>query len=295
MAVRGSARLARELTSNSQGVVMLVHDSYKDDFQSFNLFKLLAGTPIYKFNIFYRIKNILVRYDERTDYVNYGYWRDGYDTSNPSAELVSLVVSKLQPGPNDVLLNAGSGMGQPDVDIINEFDVAKIIGVNVSEEQVRYSNRKFHDLNLTDRVEHRVLDVGEITEKLRQEGITHVFSVEATSEFPDFEKFIRDCYELLPPGGRISICDVMRIRGTGIGPIKRIAGNLLTYLTTVIYGDHWRQMDTYRRSLENAGFVEIGNQSIGALVFPQSAEFAKERYHLLKKDGIPFLLLFSLT
>ena len=202
------------------------------------------------------------------------------------------MVSKLRPEPNDVLLNAGSGMGQPDVDIINEFDVAKIIGVNVSEEQVRYANRKFHDLNMTDRVDHRVLDVGEITEKLRQEGITHVFSVEAICEFPDFEKFIEDCYELLPPGGRISFCDTMRIRGTGIGPIKRTAGSLLRYLSSVFFGDNWHHMDAYRQSLEYAGFVEIGNESIGALVFPQLAEFAKERHHLLQKERIPILLRF---
>ncbi len=87
-----------------------MHDRYKGDFRFFSIFKILTGTPIYKFEIFYRIKKILVRYDEQSDYVNYGYWRDGSDTVNPSAELVSLVVSKLRPKPIDVLLNAGSGI-----------------------------------------------------------------------------------------------------------------------------------------------------------------------------------------
>ncbi len=147
---------------------------------------------------------------------------------------------------------------------------------------------------MTNRINHRVLDVGKIAENLQQEGITHVFSIEAICEFSDFEKFIVDCYELLPPGGRLSVCDQVRIRSTGVGPIKRAAGGLLIFVTSIVYGDNWRQMDSYKQCLERTGFIEVGNESIGAFVFPQLAEFAEERYHLLEEEKISlFFRLFA--
>ena len=78
---------------------------------------LIKGDSPYKYAVFYRAKDLLLRFGENTDYVNYGFWSDGESTIDPSHALVRYVAGKLRLLPTDVLLNVGSGVGQPDVDI----------------------------------------------------------------------------------------------------------------------------------------------------------------------------------
>jgi ubiquinone/menaquinone biosynthesis C-methylase UbiE len=260
------------------------------DFRDFDILSLVKREPVYTFREFYEIRNALIRFDDRHDYVNYGYWRRGRSTENPSAELVLHLAEKLALGPGDVLLNAGSGMGQPDIDIVDTFAVRKIIGLNVSARQVRYANRRFAMLGLQDRIEHRVIDVREMKERLKDEGVTAVLCLEAIQEFPDLQAFLDDCYELLPPGGRIAFCTDARVAATGVGPICRVAGALLLKLTESLQSDFWRHGDAYFEGLQNAGFTNIGHERIGHAVFPDAAWHAVQRYGQFKNGSVSPLL-----
>ena len=120
-------------------------DIPESQFRSLCVRELLRGAKVYEFDEFYHIKNALIRYDHRDGYLNYGLWDDGDRTVNPSAALVRHVAAKLQLGPTDVLLDGGAGMGQPDIDIAQAFNVKRIIGINCNAAQVSCANRMFAD------------------------------------------------------------------------------------------------------------------------------------------------------
>jgi cyclopropane fatty-acyl-phospholipid synthase-like methyltransferase len=258
-------------------------------FEKFNLWQLLKGSLIYKYKAFYEAKEILMKYDEDTDYVNYGYWPDGEETKNPSRTLVLRLVSNLNLKSDDILLNVGSGMGQPDVDIINNFSPAKIIGINIVAEQIEYANRKFRLLELDHQVEHRLIHSDDIVTALSEEGITAVVSVEAIVEIASVDKFIKNAYRILPPGGRICFCDEMEIESNK-NIFKKLPGSFLMKVTSILYGDNWRTVDSYKTLLKANGFTKINYESIGANVYSPLYRHARKNFSRLKEKNIPFIL-----
>ncbi|MFN7970738.1 MAG: hypothetical protein U0166_00040 [Acidobacteriota bacterium] len=82
-------------------------------FRTRDLLGLLRGTPVYRYRDFYEVKNALLRYDDRDDYLNYGYWRDGAATMNPSAALVELVADRLELERTTCSSISAAGLGWP--------------------------------------------------------------------------------------------------------------------------------------------------------------------------------------
>ena len=230
-----------------------------------------------------------MRYDGSTDYVNYGYWCDGEETVNPSGKLVELVVSKLDLTSEDIILNVGSGLGQPDVDIVNKFPVKKIIGINISPEQITYANNKFKSLDLHHRIEHRLLNTDQIVETLDGQGITCVIIIEVIAAIANSNKLIQDCYRILPSGGRISFCDSVRIKNRDVSILKRLISIFLLKISSVIYGDHWQNTEEYIGKLERGGFKNIQYEHIGSNIFPCVYRFAQRRFSLLRQRKIPLI------
>lgn len=251
-------------------------------FRTRDLLGLLRGTPVYRYRDFYEVKNALLRYDDRDDYLNYGYWRDGAATMNPSAALVELVADRLELGADDVLLDLGCGLGQPDVDIARRSSVRRIVGVNVNEEQVRHASARFGELGLASRIEHRVCPAQEIASRCARDGITAVVSIEALAEMPGIERVIAGAFSLLPRGGRIAFCDVVSEPASGRGLAPRALGAALMRTTTALYGDHWRSIDAYARLLRGAGFTGIEVERIGARVYRETYDQARARFAALR-------------
>ena len=256
-----------------------------------SIFELLRGALIYDFKEFYEAKNILMRYDDRDNYINYGYWCDGQETRSPSASLVQYVVSKLELEEDDILLDVGSGLGQPDIDIIKTFPVKKIIGINVCSKQVEYANDRFRSLNLDNTIKHRVLHSDKIADELDTEGISCIVCIEAIEEISSIENFIRNAFNILPHNGRISFCGVVRIKSDNLSFLRMLLGTFFRKITTILYGDHYRMLDIYGELLEKHGFKNIHHERIGKYVYPCLYRYAKKRLPILKQNkNIPFIL-----
>jgi cyclopropane fatty-acyl-phospholipid synthase-like methyltransferase len=229
--------------------------------------QLLRGTNIYPFAAFYEAKNALMRYSGSPDYINYGFWRDGSRTVDPSRALVELVVSKLFLGADDVVLNIGAGLGQPDVEMVQTYGVKRVIGVNICAEQVAYARAKFNALELSDRIEHRLLDASQI-DTLAGEGITRVVCIEAIQEISGIEECITKAVCLLPDGGRMSCCGEVRQPAGSNNVLQRLAGFLAMKITSKIYGEKYRLLETYQGAMRDAGLRNVRAESIGHLVYP---------------------------
>lgn len=243
----------------------------------FSLLGLLANEQIYRYKAFYDVKALVTRYDERTDYCNYGYWADGAATPNPSAALVQLLATRLNLTEDDVLLNVGSGTGQPDVDIARTTPVRKILGVNICAEQVEYANAKARDEGLAHRIAHRVLSADQVA-SLTSEGVTCVMCLESVAEMPDHEAVLRACMDALPQGGRLVLCDLSRRAPPPGSTLRRAAGASLRLATAPLFGDNWRSGEEYAEVLHRCGASDVVVESIGDRVYPDLCREAQARF-----------------
>jgi cyclopropane fatty-acyl-phospholipid synthase-like methyltransferase len=262
-------------------------DIPESKFRPLSILALLRGAKVYEFEEFYHIKNALIRYDHRDGYVNFGLWDDGDRTVNPSAALVRHVAEKLQLGPTDVLLNVGSGLGQPDIDIAQAFKVKRIIGINRNAAQVSSANRMFADQRLDDVIHHRVCDALAMEDQLRGLGISAAIIVEALAEMPSPERVLAQVYSLLPVGGRISLCDPVTTPTDQKSSAKRLLGRAVMNSTSLLYGDHWERFEFYRDLLTEVGFHNVQSTRIGDQVYSPMYQYARTQWHKLRAIKAP--------
>ena len=262
-------------------------DIPESQFRTLSVLELLRGAKVYEFDEFYHIKNALIRYDHRDGYLNYGLWDDGDRTVNPSAALVRHVAAKLQLGPTDVLLNGGSGMGQPDIDIAQAFNVKRIIGINCNAAQVSCANRMFAHQRLDEVIHHRVCDALEMENQLSGLGISAAIMVEALAEMPSPERVLAQVYSLLPVGGRISLCDIVTTSTGQRSSTKRLLGRGLMKSTTMLYGDHWERFEFYHELLTEVGFHSVQSTRIGDRVYSPMYQYACTQRQKLRAIRAP--------
>ena len=247
--------------------------------------KLFFNYPVYDFQFFYELKRLLMQYYESEDYVNWGYWSEGVATEDPCLKLVLRTAQALQLAEeNDaVVLDVGSGLGGPGRAILEHFpQVKKIIGINISAAQIACAAETVKRLGLDEKITYRLLDATAGMELLQGEGINSIVCIEALAEMADLGKVFAGCHAILPIGGRIAFCDIVRTTPHHSSLWQRFWGNLLMVVTKVIFNDHWRSVEEYTKALELANFGDIKVESIGDRVFLPFCEYAKGRFDVLR-------------
>jgi cyclopropane fatty-acyl-phospholipid synthase-like methyltransferase len=254
-------------------------------FLRFSVLQLLRGAPIYEFQDFYRVKNALLCYDERDAYLNYGLWDRGGETTNPSAALVARLVDALPDA--GWVLDVGSGIGQPAVDLAHLRPGVQVVGVNRSARQVEVANERARAAGLSPRVSHRALDAAALD--TLPERFAGAMAVESLAEMPQIAAVLAGIADRLIPGGRLVLCDVVVCEAPR-GLAARLLGGAMVRTTKLLYGDHWRSMADYERLLDEAGFDEVEVESIGAEVYAPTWDHARSRLGgLLRATRRPLL------
>jgi microcystin synthetase protein McyJ len=204
-------------------------------------------------------------------WLNLGYWKTARTYPDAAADLARKLADAARLGPGDVVVDAGFGFGEQDLLWVRERNVARIIGVNVTELHVKVAAQRVAARGLQDRIDLRLASATELP--LEASSLDKVVALETAFHFDTRERFFEEAARVLKPGGYIATADCMPFVG------ERPAG-LVNYLGWRRWGvppANIYDREEYARKLASKGFVDIEVESIRNHVFPGMHRYSEQR------------------
>ncbi|MFI7075780.1 SAM-dependent methyltransferase [Micromonospora sp. NPDC049903] len=177
--------------------------------------------------------------------MHHGYWTgpdDDSDFATASVRLTDMMIERVAARPGARVLDAGCGLGRPGVRLA-KISGAEIVGVSVSEQDVRLANELARAESVADRVRFDQADMAALP--FPDDSFDHAMAFESIMHVPDRVRALREIARVVRPGGRIVLTDF-----------------------TVREGPHGRGDDTLARVYDS---WRVAASPIGAEDYPEIA------------------------
>jgi len=207
-------------------------------------------------------------FSERGLYLNLGYWRDARTIDEACEAMVELVGQTAGITSDDEVVDVGFGFAEQDIYWIRRFGPRRIIGLNITPEQVRVARDRVRDQGLEERIDLR--EGSATATGLPDACCDVVTAVECAFHFDTREMFFAEAARLLRPGGRLVLADSIPVRSDP-NPLRRPLRALLLAVVRAALSVPRANIyprDVYAAKLTAAGFDAVKVESIRDQVFP---------------------------
>ncbi|QOC93316.1 SAM-dependent methyltransferase [Micromonospora craniellae] len=139
--------------------------------------------------------------------MHHGYWTgpdDDSDFATASARLTDMMIERVAARPGERVLDAGCGLGRPGVRLA-QAGGAQVVGISVSEQDVRLANELAHAEAVADRVRFEQADMAALP--FPDDSFDHAMAFESIVHVPDRVRALREMARVVRPGGRIVLTD----------------------------------------------------------------------------------------
>jgi len=214
---------------------------------------------------------------EESMFINLGFWRDHPKTYDEACKaLVTFVANKIGLGSSDTILDLGFGYGEQDIFWAKNYGPKKIVGLNISDFQVKVAQKRVMDQDLAHCVDLRV---GSATNIPFEPGsFTKVIANSCAFHFNTREVFFHEALKVLCPGGKLITADVIPTISPKDIPLR---GKLMNYFAQRFWGipkENMYPIATYKEKLEHAGFCNVEIFSVREDVYPGLVSHLHKRF-----------------
>jgi microcystin synthetase protein McyJ len=209
-------------------------------------------------------------------WLNLGYWEKARAYPDACADLARRLARAARFAKGDTVVDCGFGFGEQDLLWMREFELGRIVGVNVTPLHVEVARKRMQAHGLGDRVDLKLASATQLP--LEAGSADKVVALESAFHFDTREQFFAEAHRVLKPGGRIATADCVPFPGEApSGLVNRLVWRRWGVPVANIY-----DRNAYREKLEGAGFEDVEIESIRNYVFP-----GMHRYAELRRQGKP--------
>jgi cyclopropane fatty-acyl-phospholipid synthase-like methyltransferase len=218
--------------------------------------------------------------------LHYGMWNKQTKNSQDAIENTNrFVAANIDMNQNDVVLDAGCGVGGPAIFMAENYG-AKVIGITLSKVQQEIGRKNANKSFNSHRIEFYQQDYTRTS--FKDSSFTKIYGIESICHASNKSDFLNEAYRILRNNGKLIVLDGFLIK-------HKLTANEQTHLDNVLRGwcvPNLSHVDEFKEDLENAGFVNIKlidatkeiEKSIrtiyinGLLIFPISWILAKLKW-----------------
>ena len=194
--------------------------------------------------------------------MNVGLWTPGTRTRVEALENQNALIGDLlQPGREDVLLEAGCGTGGTSIWLSRRFG-ARAVGITLCERQAAKASEYARSRQVGDRVKFAAMDYAQAA--LPDRSFTGVFASESVCHAEHKERFITEAFRLLRPGGRLAVLDAFL-------PTDDLSSQDKALLADWYRGwavPNLATIDGFRTTIAEAGFESVAFRDLTDLILP---------------------------
>jgi ubiquinone/menaquinone biosynthesis C-methylase UbiE len=203
--------------------------------------------------------------DFHNGYLNFGLWKDGVNDYVAAADtLVHRMGELLGLHHESLLLDIGCGMGSQDIYLYNTFGPRRIDALDVTWKHIEHGRRRSREAKCEHAVQFHHGTA--INIPFRDKSFTHLMSIEGAEHCNTRERFMREAYRVLKPGGVIALADFILKR-----PPQTFYEKMVVQCARIFWqvpSENVYLADGYREKMVGAGFREIEIQGVGDLTIP---------------------------
>lgn len=202
-----------------------------------------------------------------TDFKNIGYWNETTRTQDEASIRLQDALLNFIPEKSGRILDVACGKGASTRRLLNHYPAEKVWAINISALQIESTRLNAPGCHAA------VMNAVELT--FDEEFFDNVMCIEAAFHFETRERFFREAWRILKPGGRLVLSDVLftsRMR-------------LEQYPVLPSPGNHLESIAEYHALLAKTGFRNIIIKDETNAIWRAHFLHVTRRMHALFFDG----------